>query len=52
MPTNHLISAIFAGAVVVIWLLYLAYRSLGRCRDRAEENKRIYENEYQRPKKP
>ncbi len=46
LPTNHLVAAILAGAIVVGWLLYLAVRSLGRCRDEAERNREIYEKEF------
>lgn len=48
LPTNHLVAAILAGAVVIGWLLYLGARSLGRCRDEAERNRKIYEQEYER----
>lgn len=52
IPTNHLVAAILAGAVIVGWLLYLAVRSLGRCRDEAERNRKIYEREYERHQYP
>jgi type II secretory pathway pseudopilin PulG len=52
IPTNHLVAAILAGAVIVGWLLYLAVRSLGRSRDEAERNREIYEREYERHQYP
>lgn len=46
IPTNHLVAAILAGAVVIGRLLYLAGRCLKAGRDEAYRNRRIYEKEF------
>ena len=48
---TEIIASILVGAIVVTWVLYLAVRCLQAGRDAADRNRRIYDNEYRRPKK-